>query len=78
MSPWDMAAGMLMVREAGGFVTDIDGGDAHVRHNGTSLPATRRSTAQLQTLLKAAGKALIAASPNLPDRTIRAFAMNLQ
>jgi myo-inositol-1(or 4)-monophosphatase len=27
ISPWDMAAGLLMVREAGGSVTDIDGGD---------------------------------------------------
>ena len=27
LSPWDMAAGMLLVREAGGFVTDLDGGD---------------------------------------------------
>jgi myo-inositol-1(or 4)-monophosphatase len=28
LSPWDMAAGILMVREAGGFATDLDGGDA--------------------------------------------------
>lgn len=28
LSPWDMAAGVLLVREAGGFVTDADGGDA--------------------------------------------------
>src|SRR5215470_958769 len=27
LSPWDMAAGLLMVREAGGFATDLDGGD---------------------------------------------------
>lgn len=26
LSPWDMAAGILMVREAGGFVSDLDGG----------------------------------------------------
>jgi myo-inositol-1(or 4)-monophosphatase len=26
LSPWDMAAGMLLVREAGGVVTDLDGG----------------------------------------------------
>ncbi len=26
--PWDMAAGLVMVREAGGFVTDPEGGDA--------------------------------------------------
>jgi myo-inositol-1(or 4)-monophosphatase len=28
VSAWDMAAGLLLVREAGGFVTDADGGDA--------------------------------------------------
>src|ERR1700731_3611644 len=28
LSPWDMAAGILMIREAGGFVSDLDGGDA--------------------------------------------------
>lgn len=26
LSPWDMAAGILMIREAGGFVSDADGG----------------------------------------------------
>ena len=28
LSPWDMAAGLLLVTEAGGMVTDADGGDA--------------------------------------------------
>jgi myo-inositol-1(or 4)-monophosphatase len=27
LSPWDVAAGLLLVREAGGFVTDYRGGD---------------------------------------------------
>jgi myo-inositol-1(or 4)-monophosphatase len=31
LSPWDLAAGLLIVREAGGFVTDLDGGDAILR-----------------------------------------------
>ncbi len=26
LSPWDMAAGMILIREAGGFVTDMTGG----------------------------------------------------
>ena len=30
LSPWDMAAGMLIIREAGGLVTDLDGRDAEV------------------------------------------------
>ncbi len=28
MSPWDLAAGILLVREAGGFVSDFSGGQA--------------------------------------------------
>jgi myo-inositol-1(or 4)-monophosphatase len=28
LSTWDVAAGILLVREAGGFVTDLDGGDS--------------------------------------------------
>jgi myo-inositol-1(or 4)-monophosphatase len=28
IKPWDMAAGMILVREAGGFVSDCDGGDS--------------------------------------------------
>jgi myo-inositol-1(or 4)-monophosphatase len=28
LSPWDLAAGIVLVREAGGFVSDLDGGDA--------------------------------------------------
>ena len=28
LSPWDIAAGVLLVREAGGFVTDLEGKDA--------------------------------------------------
>ncbi len=27
LQPWDVAAGMLLIREAGGFVTDFRGGD---------------------------------------------------
>jgi len=27
LNPWDMAAGLILVREAGGFVSDCDGGD---------------------------------------------------
>ena len=30
LSPWDIAAGLLIVREAGGLVTDLDGRDAPV------------------------------------------------
>ena len=32
LSPWDIAAGILMIREAGGFVTRQVGRPGHVRH----------------------------------------------
>jgi len=32
LAPWDMAAGVLLVREAGGVVTDLDGSPDVVRH----------------------------------------------
>ena len=34
LAPWDTAAGMLLVREAGGVVTDLAGGDPGLRHTG--------------------------------------------
>ena len=27
IEPWDVAAGLLLVKEAGGYVTDLKGGD---------------------------------------------------
>lgn len=32
LAAWDVAAGLLLVREAGGFVTDLSGADAPVAH----------------------------------------------
>ncbi|MGQ0641561.1 MAG: inositol monophosphatase family protein [Gemmatimonadaceae bacterium] len=32
LSPWDMAAGTLLIREAGGVVTDLDGNEKQVSH----------------------------------------------
>lgn len=32
LAPWDVAAGILLVREAGGVVTDLDGAEARVAH----------------------------------------------
>ncbi len=32
LSPWDVGAGILLVREAGGVATDLDGEEAQVRH----------------------------------------------
>ena len=32
LAPWDVAAGILLVREAGGIVTDLSGAQARVGH----------------------------------------------
>jgi myo-inositol-1(or 4)-monophosphatase len=34
LAPWDIAAGMLLIREAGGIVTDLAGGECPVEHTG--------------------------------------------
>lgn len=34
LAPWDMAAGIVLIREAGGVVTDLDGAAIDVRHSG--------------------------------------------
>jgi len=34
LAPWDIAAGTLLVREAGGLVTDLDGQPARIAHTG--------------------------------------------
>lgn len=34
LAPWDVAAGVLILREAGGIVTDLAGGEAVLQHGG--------------------------------------------
>ena len=55
LSPWDLAAGMLLVREAGGFITDLDGGDA-VLAKGQVAAGNDTMHRELLRLLKEAGK----------------------
>jgi myo-inositol-1(or 4)-monophosphatase len=61
ISPWDIAAGLLMVREAGGFVSDLDGGDAMFvkRHIVAGNETTHR---ELLALLKTVRQDQAAAS----------------
>jgi len=56
LSPWDMAAGILLVREAGGFVSDCDGGDAIFQKRGI-VAGNETMQRELLRLLKAAAKA---------------------
>jgi len=51
--PWDVAAGILLVREAGGFVSDLDGG-SRALEAGHILAANENLHPLLLKLLKAA------------------------
>jgi myo-inositol-1(or 4)-monophosphatase len=53
ISPWDMAAGLLFVREAGGYVTDLDGGDAMLA-KGNILAGNETMHGEVLRLLRAA------------------------
>jgi myo-inositol-1(or 4)-monophosphatase len=55
LSPWDMAAGMLLVREAGGFVTDLDGGEAMLE-KGHIIAGNESMQTALLKLLREAGR----------------------
>jgi myo-inositol-1(or 4)-monophosphatase len=55
LSPWDMAAGELLVREAGGFVTDLDGNDAMLS-KGHILAGNETIHRELLRLLKQAAR----------------------
>jgi len=53
LQPWDMAAGILLVREAGGFVCDLDGKD-RMLESGTILAANEKLQRPLLSLLSGA------------------------
>ncbi|ADZ69329.1 inositol monophosphatase family protein [Polymorphum gilvum] len=53
LSPWDMAAGILMVREAGGFVCDINGRD-DMLETGSIVAGNEAVQGHLRKLLAAA------------------------
>ncbi len=56
LSPWDMAAGVILVREAGGFVSDLDGHDVMFT-KGHIAAGNETMHRELLKLLKDAGKA---------------------
>lgn len=56
LNPWDVAAGIVLVREAGGFVTDLAGGRAMMSGGGI-LAANSALHPQLHRLIKTAQSA---------------------
>ena len=53
LSPWDIAAGLLLVREAGGFVSDLAGGQTMMQ-SGDVLVANDRLHLPLAALIRQA------------------------
>lgn len=51
LQPWDVAAGALIVREAGGVVSDFDGSDA-VEHSNTILAAPYKLMTPLRQIIE--------------------------
>ncbi len=78
LSPWDIGAGILLIREAGGMVTDLDGGHAYFRsgnilaggpavHEGLLAVAARHaSEAEIDLLNPIANPVAPAASVGAP------------
>lgn len=56
LKPWDIAAGIVLVREAGGVVEELDGGN--VLETGNIIAANQSLLPKIQARLKAAKKQL--------------------
>ncbi len=57
LSAWDIAPGILLVREAGGYVTDIKGGSDMLK-NGSIIAANDRLHAPIERVIKRAHRKL--------------------
>ncbi|GAK33475.1 inositol monophosphatase [Iodidimonas nitroreducens] len=55
LQKWDIAAGILLVREAGGFVSDLKGG-AQMLQNGTIIAANTHLHLPMLKILRGAGR----------------------
>jgi myo-inositol-1(or 4)-monophosphatase len=51
LEPWDMAAGVLLIREAGGLITDADG-DEHYMASGDIVTGTPKVLRELVKVIK--------------------------
>lgn len=54
LKPWDMAAGVLLVKEAGGFISDFNG-DNNFLENGTIIAGTRKVRSELFEIIQSKG-----------------------
>ena len=63
LAPWDIAAGFLLVREAGGYVSDLSGGHAMMT-SGDVLAANDHLHLPLAALIRDAMRSLTGRQPN--------------
>ncbi|HYB06074.1 MAG TPA: inositol monophosphatase family protein, partial [Methyloceanibacter sp.] len=66
LRPWDLAAGIVILREAGGFVSDADGRD-HMLETGSVVAGNETIQRKLLKQLRAAAvprDAVVAADPS--------------
>jgi len=59
LSPWDIGAGVLLVREAGGLVTDLDGGGDFFRSGNLVAGAAGVQPGLLEVVRRHASEALV-------------------
>ena len=67
LSPWDLAAGWLLVREAGGYVSDLSGGQSMMA-SGDVLAANDHLHLPLAALIREALRTARGAAPAIPSR----------
>lgn len=67
LMPWDIAAGILMVREAGGTCVDFEGGEAYFE-SGNLIAANLKVAAQMVTRIKplAGPRSTVVETPDEP------------
>lgn len=61
LQPWDLAAGIVLVREAGGFITDLEGGRAMLTGGGV-IASNTGTHAELLAILRSAARGTDAVS----------------
>ncbi len=53
LSPWDIAAGIVLVKEAGGYVSELDGGDGMMA-SGSMLASNGHIHSEIRSVLNKA------------------------
>ena len=56
LKPWDIAAGVLVIREAGGMVSDFNGGESFLESGHIIASTPRLFKSSLQVVSKHLGK----------------------